>query len=254
MGTPRALCPRHWPCPFVRRHARPSAAARTGKAATRGPHSCVPVWWATGSGSPRLEQHFLWPPTAHWLTWAMRGAALPPGGCTGAWAPASGRAPSNWAFLRLSPSALASAWSSRVPLLPQFNWASPSGSVVRILPAMQEQQETWVQFLGREDSLEVGHGNSLQYSCLENPVDRGAWWATVYGAAKSWTWLKRLSMHNLIILIIDIPCWYCHAVSASSVGPDWHRWEGELNRIRRNNTHKSLSTTALSTHHCCVIS
>ena len=52
---------------------------------------------------------------------------------------------------------------------------------------MQEQQETWVQFLGREDSLEVGHGNPLQYSCLENSVDRGAWWATVYGAAKSWT-------------------------------------------------------------------
>ena len=28
-----------------------------------------------------------------------------------------------------------------------------------------------------------GHGNPLQYSCLENPVDRGAWWAAVYGAA-----------------------------------------------------------------------
>ena len=30
-----------------------------------------------------------------------------------------------------------------------------------------------------------GNGNSLQYSCLENPMDRGAWWATVYGVAKS---------------------------------------------------------------------
>ena len=29
------------------------------------------------------------------------------------------------------------------------------------------------------------HGNPLQYSCLENPMDRGAWWATVYAAAKS---------------------------------------------------------------------
>ena len=29
-----------------------------------------------------------------------------------------------------------------------------------------------------------GHGNSLQYSCLENPLDRGAWWATVHGVAK----------------------------------------------------------------------
>ena len=34
------------------------------------------------------------------------------------------------------------------------------------------------------------HGNPLQYSCLENPMDRGAWWATVYGVAKSWTRLS----------------------------------------------------------------
>ena len=40
-----------------------------------------------------------------------------------------------------------------------------------------------------------GHGNSLQYSCLENPMDRGAWWATVHGLAKSQTQLKQLSMH-----------------------------------------------------------
>ena len=38
-----------------------------------------------------------------------------------------------------------------------------------------------------------GHGNSLKYSCLENPMDGGAWWAAVHGGAKSWTRLKRLS-------------------------------------------------------------
>ena len=32
-----------------------------------------------------------------------------------------------------------------------------------------------------------GHGNPLQYSCLENPMDREAWWATVHRVAKSWT-------------------------------------------------------------------
>ena len=32
-----------------------------------------------------------------------------------------------------------------------------------------------------------GHGNPLQYSCLEDPMDRGAWWATDHGVAKSWT-------------------------------------------------------------------
>ena len=39
------------------------------------------------------------------------------------------------------------------------------------------------------------HGNPLQYSCLKNPVDRGAWWATVHSVAKSWTRLKPLSTH-----------------------------------------------------------
>ena len=38
-----------------------------------------------------------------------------------------------------------------------------------------------------------GHGNPLQYSCLENPMDRGARWATVYRVIKSWTGLKQLS-------------------------------------------------------------
>ena len=41
-----------------------------------------------------------------------------------------------------------------------------------------------------------GNGNLLQYSCLENPMDRGAWRATVHGVAKSQTQLKRLSMHG----------------------------------------------------------
>ena len=43
-----------------------------------------------------------------------------------------------------------------------------------------------------------GNGNPLQYSCLENPVDRGAWWAAVHRVAQSRTQLKRLSMHACI--------------------------------------------------------
>ena len=35
-----------------------------------------------------------------------------------------------------------------------------------------------------------GNGNPLQYSCLENPMDRGAWWAAVHGVAESWTRLS----------------------------------------------------------------
>ena len=38
-----------------------------------------------------------------------------------------------------------------------------------------------------------GNSTPLQYSCLENPMDGGAWWAAVHGVAKSWTPLRRLS-------------------------------------------------------------
>ena len=38
-----------------------------------------------------------------------------------------------------------------------------------------------------------GHGNPLQYSCLENPMDGGAWWSTFYGVTKSQIWQKQLS-------------------------------------------------------------
>ena len=48
-------------------------------------------------------------------------------------------------------------------------------------------------FPGLERSPEEGNGNPLQYSCLENPMERGAWQATVHRLTKSWTWLKRLS-------------------------------------------------------------
>ena len=41
--------------------------------------------------------------------------------------------------------------------------------------------------LGWGRSPGKGNGNPLQYSCLKNPIDGGAWWATVHGVAKSWT-------------------------------------------------------------------
>ena len=48
---------------------------------------------------------------------------------------------------------------------------------------------------GSGRSPKGGQGNPLQYSCLENPLDRGAWQATVHRVTKSWTWQKGLSMH-----------------------------------------------------------
>ena len=67
--------------------------------------------------------------------------------------------------------------------------------MVKNLPAMQE---TWVRFLGWEEFPGEGNGNPLQDSCLENSMDKGAWQATVYGVTKSWTQLKRLSIHTKI--------------------------------------------------------
>ena len=52
---------------------------------------------------------------------------------------------------------------------------------IKCLPAMQE---TWVQSLGWKESPGEGNGNPLQYSCLETPIDRGAWQATVHRVAK----------------------------------------------------------------------
>ena len=45
-------------------------------------------------------------------------------------------------------------------------------------------QEIQVRFLGWEDALEGGNGNPLQYSCLEDPMGRGAWQATVHRVAR----------------------------------------------------------------------
>ena len=51
-------------------------------------------------------------------------------------------------------------------------------------------QETRVPSLGLEEPLEKGMATQPQYSCLENPVNKGAWWTTVHGVAKSQTQLS----------------------------------------------------------------
>ena len=56
--------------------------------------------------------------------------------------------------------------------------------------------------LGSVRSPGRGRGNPLQDSCLENPVDRGTWWATVHNVTKSGTQLKGLNTHACTML-----CW-----------------------------------------------
>ena len=46
-----------------------------------------------------------------------------------------------------------------------------------------------------------GYGNPIQYSCLENPIDRGAWWATVHRVTQSQTQIKQLNTHTLISIL-----------------------------------------------------
>ena len=68
----------------------------------------------------------------------------------------------------------------------------PGASVVKNPPANTGavEDEDFIPGLGR--SLGRGNGNLLHYSCLHNPMDREAWWATVYGVTKSQT---QLSIH-----------------------------------------------------------
>ena len=64
--------------------------------------------------------------------------------------------------------------------------------------------ETWVLSLGWEYSPGEGNGNPLQYSCLENPMDGGTWWATVHGVAKSQTRLSDFTFFKVYGIMIQV--------------------------------------------------
>ena len=51
-----------------------------------------------------------------------------------------------------------------------------------------------------------GNGNPIQYSCLENPMDGGTWWAAVHGVAKSWRWLSDFTFNPNYISRYNIDC------------------------------------------------
>ena len=71
----------------------------------------------------------------------------------------------------------------------------PGGLVVKNLPANIGDTGDVRLIPGSGRSLRGAHSNPVQDSCLENPMYRGVWWATVYGVRKSWTRLKQLSMY-----------------------------------------------------------
>ena len=70
--------------------------------------------------------------------------------------------------------------------------------------------------LGR--SLGGGNGNPLQYSCLENPMDRGAWWATVHGVAKELDVTARMHyvLYSKALVFIHPICHGLHLLTPNS--------------------------------------
>ena len=68
--------------------------------------------------------------------------------------------------------------------LPGPNHTLLASLVAQMVKNLRAVQETQVRFLGRGDSPREGNGNPLQYSRLENPMDRGAWQATVHGVTR----------------------------------------------------------------------
>ena len=75
----------------------------------------------------------------------------------------------------------------------------PGGSMVK--NPLASTGDT-VSILGSVRYPGGGNDNPLQWSCLGNPMDREAWWATVHRVTKSWTQLKRLSMHTLVLELL----------------------------------------------------
>ena len=77
------------------------------------------------------------------------------------------------------------------------DWGFPGGSVVKNPPA-NAGDAGLIPGSGRSPG--EGNGNPLQYSCLRNPMNRGAWWATIHGVAKSQTGLYQLNDNNKLPL------------------------------------------------------
>ena len=92
-----------------------------------------------------------------------------------------------------------------------LEWASQVALVV--MNPRANTGDTWDGGLasGLERSLGKGHGNPLQHSCLENPMDREAWWAPVRGVTNSWT---QMSVQDYTMKITQLT-----QFSASSLGP-----------------------------------
>ena len=105
-----------------------------------------------------------------------------------------------------------------------YLWASLVAQMVKNLPALQETEvpflvgKIWVPFLGWEDLGSIPgeeNGYPPQYSGLQNFMDRGAWWATVHGVAKSWSRLSDNTFFHFHFLCLQRSCPSSHPLSFS---------------------------------------
>ena len=99
----------------------------------------------------------------------------------------------------------------KIDLIFSYKWRRQWHPTPVLLPGKSHGRRSLVGCRGRQESdtterlhfhfslsyIGEGNGCPLQCSCLENPRDRGAWWAAIYGVAQSWTWLKRLSSSSI---------------------------------------------------------
>ena len=109
-------------------------------------------------------------------------------------------------------------------------------SLVGYSPWGREESDTTerLHFQYSLSCIGEGNGNPLQYSCLENPRDGGAWWAAVYGIPQSWTRLKRLSSSSFLfckacggrgrIYFVEIYAHYLAQGLLHNWGPNKYLW------------------------------
>ena len=96
---------------------------------------------------------------------------------------------------------------------------------------------SWIPGLGRSSG--GGHGKPLQYSCLENPMDRGARWATVHRVTKSWTWLSNYACSHATLK------WFA-LILHPAFKPDWLKW---FLNYKRNLTRKTYTANSAGRSH-----
>ena len=97
-------------------------------------------------------------------------------------------------------------------------WTSLMAQTVKCLPTDAGDLGS-IPGLGRSPG--EGNGNPLQYSCLENPMDGGAWWATVHGVSKSQDTTERLHFQTHLLPISSVHCEHSPSDSRGRLQQSW---------------------------------